>query len=173
MKHWRRRKTAAIGLGMAVGFITAAVALAGYSAVELSRFERAETRRTVFIHAAGQTLERGTSIRAIDLAGTLARLGYAETRAASPGPGQFRRSPGSWQLSLRTQPTRVRLDLRDGRIARVMQDGREVDRIALEGEVLTGGADLPGEDYRPIRLADVPKVLIDAVLAVEDHRFFQ
>src|SRR5262249_18406197 len=30
----------------------------------------------------------------------------------------------------------------------------------------------PGEAYRPVRLADVPPVLIQAVLAAEDHRFF-
>ena len=43
---------------------------------------------------------------------------------------------------------------------------------ALEGEVLTGGADQPGEDYRPIKLAETSKILIDAVIAIEDHRFF-
>ena len=38
--------------------------------------------------------------------------------------------------------------------------------------MLTGGADQPGEDYRPIKLAETSKVLIDAVIAIEDHRFF-
>jgi hypothetical protein len=39
--------------------------------------------------------------------------------------------------------------------------------------VLTGGGDQPGEDYRPIKLADTSKALIDAVLSIEDHRFFE
>jgi penicillin-binding protein 1B len=30
-----------------------------------------------------------------------------------------------------------------------------------------------GEDYRPIQLAEAPKVLVNAVLASEDHRFFE
>ena len=62
--------------------------------------------------------------------------------------------------------------MRGERIARVTRDGKEVQDAALEGEVLTGGADQPGEDFRPIKLAETSKVLIDAVIAIEDHRFF-
>ena len=62
--------------------------------------------------------------------------------------------------------------MRGDRIARVTRDGKEAQGAALEGEVLTGGADQPGEDYRPIKLAETSKVLIDAVIAIEDHRFF-
>jgi penicillin-binding protein 1B len=54
----------------------------------------------------------------------------------------------------------------------VTRDGKEVQDAALEGEVLTGGADQPGEDYRPIKLGETSKALIDAVIAIEDHRFF-
>src|SRR5262245_37745603 len=133
MRGIPRRKTAAIGLVLLGCFALAALALAGYSTVELSRFERAESRRAVFVYAAGQTLARGTSVRAIDLAGTLARLGYAETRTASLAPGQFRRNQGSWEIAPREHAARVRLDLRDGRIARVIRDGNAGDRAALEG----------------------------------------
>ena len=34
----------------------------------------------------------------------------------------------------------------------------------------SSAADRPGEDHKPIRLDETPKVLIDAVLAAEDHR---
>jgi penicillin-binding protein 1B len=43
----------------------------------------------------------------------------------------------------------------------------------LESEVLTGGGDPGGEEYRPIRASDAPIALINAVLAVEDRRFFE
>src|SRR6185295_18912815 len=33
--------------------------------------------------------------------------------------------------------------------------------------------DRPGEDHRPVRLAEVPLVLLNAVLGAEDHRFFE
>ena len=39
--------------------------------------------------------------------------------------------------------------------------------------MLTGVGDGAGEDYRPIQLAEAPTVLVNAVLASEDHRFFE
>jgi len=166
------RRSAAVALGLGGAALLAVTALAIYSAIELARFGRTETQRTVFIHAAGQVLAPGTHVRLIDLAGTLGRLGYAETRAAPSAPGQFRRTPAAWDISLREERGRIHLEMRDERIARVTRDGNDVDSAALEGLVLTGGGDQAGLDYRPIRLADAPKVLVDAVLAAEDHRFF-
>lgn len=167
-----RKKLSVIGIGTAAVLFVTVMALVAYSTVELARFERAEIRRAVFIHAAGQALEPGTSVRAIDLPGTLARLGYAETKVTPTAPGQFRRAGGAWDISLREEASRVRLEMRGDRIARVLVDGKEAGSAALEGEVLTGGADQPGEDYRPIKLAETSKVLVDAVVAIEDHRFF-
>ena len=166
------RKLSIIGLGLAGIVFLSAMALVAYSTVELARFGRAETQRAVFIHSAGQALEPGVSVRAIDLAGILARLGYTETKAAPTAPGQYRRAGGIWDIHLREESARIRLEVRGERIARVTRDGKEAQGAALEGEVLTGGADQPGEDYRPIKLAETSKVLIDAVIAIEDHRFF-
>jgi penicillin-binding protein 1B len=166
------RKLSIVGLGLAGVIVLSAMALVAYSTVELSRFGHAETRRAVFIHSAGQALEPGVSVRAIDLGGILARLGYTETKAAPTAPGQYRRAGGVWDIYLREESARVGLEVRGERIARVMRDGKEVQNAVLEGEVLTGGADQPGEDYRPIKLAETSKVLIDAVIAIEDHRFF-
>src|SRR5207244_12594083 len=42
----------------------------------------------------------------------------------------------------------------------------------LENEIIASAGDRPGEESRPIRLADVPPRLIRAVIAAEDHRFF-
>ena len=172
MRTLRRPKLAVIGLGFALVTTLSVMALVAYSAVELGRFERAEIRRAVFIHAAGQVLAPGVNVRAIDLSGTLARLGYAETKTAPTAAGQYRRAGAVWDIALREESGRVRLELRGDRIARVTRDGKDA-LAALEGEVLTGGADQAGEDYRPIKLADTSKMLLDAVLAIEDHRFFE
>src|SRR5580765_3101873 len=172
MKALLARKLSVIGLGAAGVLLLSAMALVAYSTVELARFGHAETQRAVFIHSSGQALEPGVSVRAIDLASILARLGYAETKAAPTAPGQYRRAGASWDIYLREESARIGLEVRGDRIARVTRDGKEAPGAALEGEVLTGGADQPGEDYRPIKLAETSKVLIDAVIAIEDHRFF-
>ena len=172
MRALAGRRLTVVGLGLASVAAVTIVALVVYSTVEIARFERAEARRAVSIHAAGQVLAPGTSVRAIDLHGMLARLGYTEMRTAPAAPGQFRRTPGGWDMILRDEPGRVRVDVRDERIARVWRDGKEVPSATLDGLMLAGGAELAGEDYRPIRLANAPNHVIDAVLAAEDQRFF-
>jgi penicillin-binding protein 1B len=167
--------------GIAILSVLLAAAIVGpfvYSVVELARFERADARRATFIYAAAQTLAPGIHVQRIALAATLARLGYAETRTAPSSPGRFRRIGGDWEVYLRgidegaNAAQLVRLHVVDDRITRVTRDGRDVAGAALEPEVLASASDRPGEDHRPIRLDEAPKVLIDAVLAAEDHRFF-
>ncbi|HEX3177562.1 MAG TPA: PBP1A family penicillin-binding protein [Methylomirabilota bacterium] len=175
----RRRLTLSrLGLAAIVLIGLALVALLVYSWVELARFDRVEARRTAFVYAAPQALAVGVHVRHADLLGTLTRLHYTETRQAPQAPGQFRRGAAQWDLSLRglpgtSRPQVVHLQLKDERIVRVTRDGRDIGAAALEPEVLTSAGDRPGEEYRPIQLADVPLVLMQAVLAAEDHRFFE
>ncbi|HEY7539060.1 MAG TPA: PBP1A family penicillin-binding protein [Methylomirabilota bacterium] len=150
-----------------------------YSAIELHRFERADARRATFIYAAGQPLAPGIQVQRIGLAGTLARLGYKETRSIPPSPGLFRLSSEGWDIYLHgadeigAGPAQlVRVQTTDDRITKVTRAGQDIGAVALEPEVLSSASDRPGEDHKPIRLDETPKVLIDAVLAAEDHRFF-
>ena len=154
------------------------LALVAYSWTELARFERVEARRTAFVYAAPQPLAPGVHVRLADLTGTLARLHYTETRDVPQAPGQYQRRPAEWQISLRGVPgaasaQRVKLELKDERIVRVTREGRDIGAAALEPEVLTSAGDRPGEEYRPVQLAEVPLMLMQAVLAAEDHRFFE
>ena len=147
-----------------------------YSSVELARFERADARRATLIYAAGQSLAPGVHVQRVGLAATLGRLGYVEKRAAPSAPGQFRRGGGSWDIYLRTSDAGgqlIRLQLADERITGVTRAGQDVAGATLEPEVLTSAADRPGEEHKPVRLDETPKVLINAVLAAEDHRFFE
>src|SRR5215472_18451423 len=88
-RRWRR-------VVLVVAIASAVCAPFVYSAIELSRFERADARRATFIYAAGQPLAPGVHVQRVGLPATLARLGYAETRATPPSPGLFRRSAGTW-----------------------------------------------------------------------------
>jgi penicillin-binding protein 1B len=160
--------------------VAATAAVAIYSAEELGSFARGEVSRSTVIYTLGQSLAPGTDVRLVNLAGTLARLGYREARRPPAEPGQFQQSAGAWEIVLRGEKgtdsrrgARIRLVMAGDRIAHVVRDGRDVESAALEGEVLTGGAGRPGEDYRPLRLDETPQTLINAVLAAEDRRFFE
>jgi len=173
MKVFTWERSSALAFGLAGLVLLPVTMVAIYSSIELSRFARVEARRAVIVYAAGQTLGPGVQVRLIDLAGTLARLGYAETRNLPTAPGQFRRTTTGWNIFPRDGKGQIGLEIRGERITRVTRDGKDVESAALEGEVLTGMGDGTGEDYRPIRLAEAPKALVNAVLAAEDHRFFE
>jgi penicillin-binding protein 1B len=157
------------------------VALVTYTTVELARFARAESRQATLLYSEGQRLAPGLALRPIDLAGTLARLRYRQSVGAPAVAGEFRRTGPDWEIYARglagprhsRRAERVRLATRNDRITAVWRDGKPVDAVELEPEVLTAVEVRPGEAVRPVRLADVPLPLIEAVLAAEDHRFFE
>src|SRR5262245_29637934 len=157
-----------------------AIALASFSTLELGRFARAEAHRSVLIYSAGQRLAAGVHVRLLDLAGILGRLGYTEVKGTPTAPGHFRRAPTAWDILLRGGDGRadalaghwVRLEMDGWRIARVLTDGHPVESVALEGEILTDGADQSNEEHRPIRLDEESRTLVNAVVAAEDSRFF-
>ena len=163
-------------LGALVIFV---LSLVSYTGLQLARFERADARRTMVVYAAPQALAPGIHVKRIDLAAVLGRLRYTEVQVTPDAPGQFRRAPSAWDIHLRGSDPHVggsarliRLETRGDRITRVTHGGRDIGAVVLEPEVLTTVGDRPGEAYRPVRLADVPPILIQAVLAAEDQRFF-
>jgi penicillin-binding protein 1B len=172
MSRWR-----ALALGVAGLIVVLLLALVTYSSVALSRFARVESRRATYVYAAAQPLIPGLQVRRIDLTGTLARLKYAESRGAPSAPGQYRRAGSSWDIFLRggggVAPQLVRVEVHDDRITRISREGHDIGAASLEPEILASADDRRGEEHRPVRLADVPLVLINAVLAAEDHRFFE
>jgi penicillin-binding protein 1B len=145
--------------------------------VDLSRIEDA-----ALIYAAGQVLTPGVSVEAADLAGTLRRLGYRETPSSPTAPGQFHREAALWEVHLRPRDdpraTRPALPLRllvDGDRIRQMVTvaGEPLDDIELEPETLTGLGGAANQLRHPVPLASIPKTLIQAVMAAEDHRFYE
>jgi len=176
-----RRSFLIASAAAALAIVGLAVGLATYTNHALERFARSESRRTALIYSAGQRLAPGVHPGLIDLAATLTRLEYREVSTDPSVPGEFRRAPDHWDLFLHAseepsspwQARRVRLDLSGDRIAKVTIGGRDAGSLRLEGEILSSADDEAGEETRPVRLAELPAALVDAVLAVEDHRFFE
>ena len=66
------------------------------------------------------------------------------------------------------------LTFRDGHIASItsVDGGASLESYQLEPEMITTLFDNTRSKRRLVRYQDLPKVLVDAVLAAEDHRFF-
>jgi penicillin-binding protein 1B len=176
----RRRVVAAVGALVAVA---PPVLLGAWAWRAAGQLDLTPGHDTVIVYAAGRRLDPGLAVDRIDLAGTLRRLGYRELTASPREPGQFRRGRDAWEIFLRAwddprgprPPVRIRLALESGRVAAVTDagHGRALEGVELEPEILTGPADAAGHRREPVRLDAVPRHLVSAVLAVEDHRFFE
>jgi penicillin-binding protein 1B len=123
-------------------------------------------------------LQPGRGLTPAQLEQRLNDVGYV-SRSSTDGPGQFSVTAGS--ITMRTRPDRdvpgrtVRVDFSRGNtpvITRLidLQTKRPIDRLALERPVIASME--PGEKRMRVPLASIPQRVIQAVLAIEDRRFY-
>jgi penicillin-binding protein 1B len=177
---WRRR--GAVALATLLVLLTPPVVFAAWTWVTAARVDLARLQEATVIYAAGQVLTPGVSIEAADLAGALRRLGYREVAGVAATPGQFHRREGAWDVHLRERDDpagarparRIRLELTGSRIGAIATaEGSPLEEVDLDPEPLTGLGDSANQLRHPVPLSRVPRHLVQAVLAAEDHRFYE
>jgi penicillin-binding protein 1B len=121
----------------------------------------------------GQILHPG------DLATYLLHAGYQE--------GELQGTPGEFKVkgsTVEIRPSKdsyfhggnaLRVDFSGTAVTRISQlnDGLQRDFAEIEPEVITNLFDSTREKRRVVRFEDLPKNMVDAVLAAEDKRFFE
>lgn len=180
---WPPRWPALRSLVRAALWTTAAgTCLVAGEAVFRARLDDPAARGPVRYYASPTVLQPGTRVERDRMEASLRRLGYTAARGRQARTGEYRASRNDWVIGLRPfrlgetlDPggvMRIRLGY-DGRVDAIEDDrGRWRQSALLEPEVLyTASPD--GEDRLPVRLADVPSHLVDAVLSVEDRRFLE
>ncbi len=113
----------------------------------------------------------------------LERLGYRRVRRRPVGIGEYYRSSRNWIIGRRAFRRHDKLDPggpvsilvgRRGQVTLVEDgSGRRVPYIGLEPERIGSVYRTSRGEPIPIPLADVPQHLVDAVLSIEDQRFFE
>lgn len=130
------------------------------------------------LYAAPRTLRAGQGFTQAALVKTLQRAGYLETRASEVWSGSFKQSPGIIEIRPRlsptaSQPSLVRVTFFKDRITALAGDNAPIDSFTLEPEVLTNGLSAKTGSRKTLAYRDIPPVLVQAILATEDRRFFQ
>lgn len=121
---------------------------------------------------------------ALDRAALVAELqamGYRRSAGRAPQSGEYVDSSGGLRVNLRRFPTAwgwnsgglLETAWRGGRLRELRWRGRAVEQITLEPPLLYSYYGADRQDRRPVRLDELPRDLIQAVLAAEDARFFQ
>jgi penicillin-binding protein 1B len=109
--------------------------------------------------------------------------GTSSSGSSVPGtllPGTFDLAGDRLAVQLRRFPTPrgiaggalLEVSFRDGRISRLTLGGREVPETELEPPLLASYYGPSLVECRPVLLAELPPAVIRAVLAAEDHAFF-
>jgi len=139
------------------------------------------SRQGVVFYAAPFPLVEGVRVEPRELEERLRRLDYRESPEPA-APGEFASRRSRFEIHLRpfdfpgrdAAGGRVRVYLEDGAIAEVepldpMNDGD----LRLEPERIAGYEGGQGAVLKPLKLAEAPPLLVQAILASEDRRFYQ
>ncbi|HKO05758.1 MAG TPA: PBP1A family penicillin-binding protein [Candidatus Acidoferrales bacterium] len=131
------------------------------------------------VYSMPRRIYEGEPIAKAEVASALERAGYFD-RPVDGARGEFSISGSS--LSIHPSPgsyfggtNPLRVDFEGARIARIasLANGAELSSAEIEPELITNLFDTAREKRRVVRMDQLPKVLVDAVLAAEDKRFFE
>lgn len=136
------------------------------------------------IYSDSYLLYVGIKVRQPDLREKLRRLGYVESANTPKNKGEYRYQSGGGLLEIYLHdfayPTEafkgipVKLTLQDSFITRIENstNGQELFSLELEPELVTGLYERTWQERQVVKLNEVPPLLIRAVLAIEDERFY-
>ena len=148
------------------------------------KFEGQKWRFPSKIYSDSYLLYVGMSLQVGDLWDQFRRLGYREMQSAPRTKGEYRyqRLSGLLDIYLHdfVYPTEsfkgvpVRISLQGPVVARIENQatGQEMFSLELEPELVTGLYDRIWQERRVVKLSEVPPLLIKAILAIEDERFY-
>jgi penicillin-binding protein 1B len=136
-------------------------------------------QNTSRVYSAPGHIFTGESLRSTDLAAYLLRAGYQES-AVDGSPGQFRTTGSRIEIrpsadSYFQGQNGLRVEFTGAEISHIssLADGSSLDAAEIEPELITNLFDSSREKRRVVRYEDLPPVLIHALLAAEDKRFFE
>jgi penicillin-binding protein 1B len=134
---------------------------------------------TARIYAAPMRISTGQTLTVADLANHLQRAGYSELDVTGT-PGRYILHGNEVEIRPSNESYfngKNRLVVTFGGNAvqkiRLMDTGAALDSADVEPELLTSLFDDSREKRRAVSFDDIPKVLREAVLSVEDRRFFE
>jgi penicillin-binding protein 1B len=145
------------------------LALAWLQADIESRFGEAFRQLPSRVYSRPLILRPGMSPERAGLREHLERAGYRPVAGPAVGPGEFAIGEREWMLAEAT----LSLDRRE-RIAQIRGERRHpLEALEVEAAPIGAFFDTSAKDRDPVRLTEVPPHLVEAVLAVEDRRFFE
>ncbi|MGA8621849.1 MAG: PBP1A family penicillin-binding protein [Candidatus Sulfotelmatobacter sp.] len=166
-------------------FFVVAVGLGGsfcYFYIKYDRIIEQRFRTPVFsnsakIYALPRTVHDGDKAEAKEIAALLRRAGYSDKDGES-NLGSFRLIREGIEITPGPEsyhsPEEARIVIQDGQVEGITSKGNELSAYELEPQLVTALFDSEQRSKRQVvKYNEIPKVMVDAVLAIEDRRFFE
>jgi penicillin-binding protein 1B len=170
------------GLGVFIILALACTGAFSYFYIKYDRIIEKRFRTPVFsnsakIYALPQTVRTGENINAKEIATELRRGGYSDKDGESR-LGTFRLTSAGIEISPGPEsyhsPEPAQITIHDGQVERIESKGNELGAYELEPELVTALFDAEQRSKRElVKYDDIPAVMVQAVLAIEDRRFFE
>jgi len=149
-----------------------------YDRIIEQRFRGPVFASSAKIYAAPRVVRAGLPITTHEIASELRRAGYSENTSDAP-LGSYRVRGGSIEItpgpeSYHSQEGAT-ITVSDGKVASINnRSSGELAAYELEPQLVTSLFDAEQRSKRSLVTYDeIPKVMVDAVIAIEDRRFFQ
>ena len=130
------------------------------------------------LYAAPKTIRPGQGFSQDDLVASLRRAGYIEAASSEVWSGSFSRQDSAVDIRPRrdnqkSRPQIVRVSFIDSRITSVVTDEVALESFTLEPEILTNDLSSKTGKRNTLSYDDIPPPLVQAILSIEDRRFFE
>ena len=168
-----------------VVFLVAAIGLGGafcyfyikYDRIIAQRFRSPVFTNSAKIYALPRTLHDGDPANPKEIAAVLRRAGYSD-RDGDSQLGTFHLFADGIEITPGPEsyhsPEPARISVLDGQIDKIVSKGTELSAYELEPQLVTALFDSEQRSKRQVvKYSEIPKVMVDAVLAIEDRRFFE
>ena len=148
-----------------------------YSSVIEARLASGYLSSRPGLYAAQRTIRAGQGFSGDGLVNVLRRAGYVEKGSSSEvWSGSFTKSDSAVEIYPRPktpgQPSIVRVSFAGGRTSELTEDGIALESFTLEPEILTNELSSKAGKRNTLTYPEIPPVLVHAILAIEDQRFF-
>ncbi|MDQ6651791.1 MAG: transglycosylase domain-containing protein, partial [Acidobacteriota bacterium] len=187
VKHWelgRRLRTMVKVAGIVLTLVFAVVAgIAIYSYINFSRLIDQQIaggylKSHVGLYAAPRVIEKGARVTKDQLTTALQTAGYARDKASNIWNGSFQVGDNDIRVLPRQGTERhewININFNtQGYISTLSaNDQADLPSYALEPELLTTGATVKTGQQQTLTFHDIPPVLVQAILSIEDRRFFE
>jgi len=171
-------------LGTALALLLTGIGVFTYYYIVYARMIDERLSGNVFQHTTGIYTQpgrifNGQAINAANLQEYLGHSGYSSKKDGD-GPGYFTARgntleiyPGKTSYFHGGNAIRVEFAGKQIRSIRSIATAATMDSAEIEPELLTNLFNESREKRRPVKFTDLPKVLVNALLAAEDKRFFE